>query len=177
MNKHTIFAFVGASGSGKSTIMIELLNHFPHLEVIKSTTTRPKRDDTDEIFYKFVNFDYATNNDGFLTHEIFADNHYIWEAEELNKVLQSRCGMFAIIEPTIPKLRALGYDLKLIKIVPERDFEIEREKMRKEADSARSANNNLEFNLVVMNSFAPGGIEKSIEQVAKFISDTIAPHI
>lgn len=175
-HKHIIFAFVGASGSGKSTLMLELLKIFPHLQIIKSTTTRPKRDDTDDLFYKFVETDYAENGpkDNFLTHELYAGNHYIYEKNVLDDVLESHCGMFAIVEPTVPKLRNLGYNLKLIKIVPERNFEIDREKDRKTADESRNKNSDLAFDLVVVNSFGQNGLQQSVEKLKQFIAGEIA---
>ncbi|MBX4204735.1 MAG: hypothetical protein KW788_00930 [Candidatus Doudnabacteria bacterium] len=119
--KHLVFGFVGDSGSGKSTLMIELLNFFPHLEIIKSTSTRARRDDTDDLFYKLVGMDYMDNPENqknFLNHEIYAGNHYVYERSILDQVLRSHCGMFAIIESAVPKIQKAGYDVRLIKVVP-----------------------------------------------------------
>ena len=47
-----IFIVSGFSGSGKGTILKKLLSLHPELELIKSYTTRKKRNDAD--FYSFV---------------------------------------------------------------------------------------------------------------------------
>ncbi|HEX5429606.1 MAG TPA: hypothetical protein VFX17_00825 [Patescibacteria group bacterium] len=175
--KHIIFAFIGASGSGKTTIMIELLNFLPHLQIIKSTSTRPRRDDYDDLFYKFVDEAYAQdrqNQAGFLSHEIYSGNHYIYERQNLDECLISHCGIFAIIESTVPTLRAQGYHLVLIKVIPDRDWELDRSLVREKADDEREKQSNLQFDLVIKNSFKPGGLEKSVQEAAKFISETIS---
>jgi guanylate kinase len=176
--KHKIFAFVGASGSGKSTIMVELLNFFPHLEIIKSTSTRARRDETDDLFYKFVDETYMTaseNQNNFLNHTEYAGNHYAYEKSVVDQVLLAHCGMFAIVESAIPILADKGYDLKLIKVIPDRDWTHERALEREKADAARSTNE-LTFDLILENSFKPGGLDKSVEIVAKYISEQIQDH-
>lgn len=177
-NKHTIFAFVGASGSGKSTLMIELLNFFPHLSIIKSTSTRPRRDEMDDLFYNLVDAEYIANfKDKFLTLENFAGNHYAYEKRMLDEVLSQRCGMFAIIEPTIQKLINHGYDLTTIKVLPGRNWEMERTKLRRAADQERANANQIEFDFILENSFTSGGLEKSVEKLAEFVTQKIANHI
>jgi guanylate kinase len=178
-HKHKIFAFVGASGSGKSTIMVELLNFFPHLEIIKSTSTRARRDETDDLFYKLVDLDYMNspaNRDLFLNFDKFNGNFYAYERQIADSVLASHCGMFAIIEKAVPVLREQGYDLELIKVVADRDWTHERALEREKADSERANTHDLKFGLTVLNSFKPGGLDKSVQAVAKFITDSIADH-
>jgi guanylate kinase len=176
-NKHTIFAFVGASGSGKTTLMTELLNFFPHIQIIKSTSTRPRRDEIDDLFYKFVDKEYIeSNKESFLSHEIYMDNDYIYEKNVLDSVLSSRCGMFAILEHTIPIIQNHGYNLKLIKVIPDRDWQLPRAKLREKADNERGTID-LNFDLVLQNSFGPGGLELSVQQLAGFISQVIATHV
>jgi guanylate kinase len=179
MSKHIICGFLGASGSGKSTIMIQLLNFFPHVSIIKSTSTRPRRDETDDLFYKLVDLGYLesqANKANFLNHEQYAGNHYVYERQELDSVLAGRCGMFAIIESAVPKIRAHGYDLKLIKIIPDREWVLDRADQRSLADAEREKTSDLSFDLVVQNSFKPGGLEASVTQISRFIQQLIRNH-
>jgi guanylate kinase len=178
-HKHIIFGFVGASGSGKTTLMIELLNFFPHLEIIKSTSTRPRRDDTDDLFYKLVDLPYMESPEhqsNLVNHEVYAGNHYGYERDVLDRVLLTRCGMFAILEQAVPAIRAQGYELKLIKVIPDRDWALERTQERHAADANRTGADSLKFDLVIENSFRPGGLEQSVELAAGFIKKTIEDH-
>jgi guanylate kinase len=177
-SKHLIFAFVGASGSGKSTLMIELLDFFPHLSIIKSTSTRPRRDESDDLFYKFVDDEYMESEakENFLSHELFAGNQYVYEKELFDQILATYCGMFAILEHTVPKIRAHGYQMVLINLIPDRDWMLPRAAHREKADHERAQNNRLEFDLVIQNSFKPGGLENSVRQVSEFITQKISSH-
>ena len=52
---NTIFALVGGSRSGKSTLMKEVVRFIPdRVGIIKSFTTRARRDAEDDIFYNFL---------------------------------------------------------------------------------------------------------------------------
>lgn len=180
ISKHIIFGFVGASGSGKTTLMIELLNYFPHLSIIKSTSTRPRRDESDDLFYKFVPEEYITDpaqESNFLSKKLFSGNHYVYEKQVLDAVLATRCGMFAILEHTVPIIRSHGYNVKLIKVIPDRDWQLDRSLHREKADTERENNHNLTFDLTIENSFKAGGLENSVQQVAKFITETIPLHL
>jgi guanylate kinase len=178
--KHTIFAFVGASGSGKSTLMVELLSFLPHLQIIKSTSTRPRRDETDDLFYKFVETEFVEapqNQVNFLNQEIYNGNHYVYERSILDGILSSHCGMLAILESAVPKLQAHGYSLTLIKVIPDRDWALDRSVVREVADRQRETTSKLVFDFTIENSFKPGGLEKSVEALSKFIKDIISSHV
>lgn len=55
-NKYKIVAIIGASASGKDTVLNLIANNYPSLNKIVRTTTRPKRDyEQDGIDYRFVN--------------------------------------------------------------------------------------------------------------------------
>jgi guanylate kinase len=169
MHKHDIYGFVGPSGSGKSTLIIKLLKLFPHLQIIKSTSTRPRRDDTDDLFYDFIavdQFQKQIDSHAFINYHEYAQNWYGTNLNDTKKVLACNCGTFALVENAVAAMRAAEIPLKLIKILPEKDGQLVRASTRADADKIREQIQ-LDFDLTVTNSFKPGGLEKSI----KILSD------
>jgi Guanylate kinase len=66
--------FIGPSGAGKSTLADELVRRYPQYQLIKSYTTRPKRDgiDSSHQFISEADFDIKLANNDFLgTQNVF----------------------------------------------------------------------------------------------------------
>ena len=53
-HKGDVFLFSGPSGSGKDTILKEVFKRYPELKFSISTTTRQKRDPSDDEKYTFI---------------------------------------------------------------------------------------------------------------------------
>ena len=75
-----LYVFSAPSGSGKTTIVKEVLKIFPELKFSISATTRKKRDnETDGKDYYFITreeFEKKINNDEFVEYELIYDNNY-----------------------------------------------------------------------------------------------------
>lgn len=72
-----LIIFSGSSGSGKNTIIKEIIKNKPYVRIMKSCTTRKKRDEGDNAYY-------------FLTPEEFDQkikNNELYEYEEVHKGL------------------------------------------------------------------------------------------
>jgi len=75
-----LYVFSAPSGSGKTTIVKEVLKIFPELKFSISATTRKKRDnETDKKDYFFItkeDFEGKIKNDEFVEFELIYDNNY-----------------------------------------------------------------------------------------------------
>lgn len=75
-----LYVFSAPSGSGKTTIVKEVLNEFPDLLFSISATTRKKRnnetDKKDYFFIKKEEFEEKIKNDEFVEYELIYDNNY-----------------------------------------------------------------------------------------------------
>ncbi len=75
-----LYVFSAPSGSGKTTIVKEVLKIFPELKFSISATTRKKREnETDGKDYFFItreDFEEKIKNDAFVEHELIYDNNY-----------------------------------------------------------------------------------------------------
>lgn len=93
---HTLFIISGMSGSGKTTIMRQLM----HNEVI-SFTTRPQRpneiDGFDYIFITKEKYDELFNSGGLAEYSNYGGNYYGITMEELNKKLENQ-DAFVIVD-------------------------------------------------------------------------------
>lgn len=168
----TIFGLVGPSGSGKTTLILEMLAKFPdRLGVAKSLTSRLKRGGEDDVFYDFVSreeMERRRNAGRLVQISDYAGNLYGNDRDELNALLAEKNGIAALVEDGVNNLRRGGYHVTVIKVLPFHNAAITDE-MRKKADAER-AKSHLPADLVLNNSFAPGGLEKAVAQLAEFIS-------
>lgn len=75
-----LYVFSAPSGSGKTTIVKEILKIFPELKFSISATTRKKRDNEidgkDYFFITREEFERKINNQEFVEHELIYDNNY-----------------------------------------------------------------------------------------------------
>lgn len=75
-----LYVFSAPSGSGKTTIVKEVLKEFPEFMFSISATTRKKRDnETDKKDYFFISkeeFEEKIKNDEFVEYELIYDNNY-----------------------------------------------------------------------------------------------------
>ena len=176
-NKHQIFAIVGPSGSGKSTLIIEMTKRFPHLRIVRSTSTRPRRGSEDDTFYTPLitkeEFETKERNGEFINWQNYAGNLYGTEAKLTQDLLQSHCGIMAMVESSVEVVRKSGISVRCIKI--QSDVEHHRALERKVHDLRRSAIP-LAFELEIVNSFQPGGLERSIHLLTDYFDRVLANH-
>lgn len=77
--KGDVFLFSGPSGSGKDTILKEVFKRYPELKFSISTTTRAKRDPSDDEKYNFISkeaFEQGIQAGAFLEHAQYCGNYY-----------------------------------------------------------------------------------------------------
>lgn len=172
---YPIIGLVAPSGAGKSTLIMECLQRYPRLAIVKSFTTRPRRDIDDDLFYEFITEDELRKkeDEGVLTHvSEYAGNYYTNDKKHLDKLLKEKVGIAALVESGVRFLRETGYKVYVIKIKPESHKESEDIK-RLIADKERQEQG-LKADLAIINSHKPGGKGKAIEEISKFI-DTVIP--
>ncbi len=87
----------GFSGVGKGTVIQELMKRNGNIEVVKSYTTRKKRDDSD--YYTFVTktqFLTLAEQGSFLETNVYADEYYGTPILDVNRILES--GKIPLVE-------------------------------------------------------------------------------
>jgi len=95
-----LFVFSAPSGSGKTTVVKEILKAYPDFMFSISATTRKKRDvETDGRDYFFItneDFEDRIKNDAFVEYELIYDNNYYGTLKsEVDKCLSAgKCMVF-----------------------------------------------------------------------------------
>jgi len=166
-----ILAFVGSSGAGKTTLMMELLKRMPEkVFPIVTTTTRAWRGPEDDVFCKFVTPEHIQNlkESGKLAQYLeYAGNTYGCEWADIDWAVNNGFGIQAYVEPAIFDLRKAGYEVIPIKIVLDQEFFRDEKRLVEDKERAKIP---LDFALTVENSFAEGGLEKAVNQLVDFIN-------
>ncbi|MBQ6819196.1 MAG: guanylate kinase [Clostridia bacterium] len=79
VQKGSVFLFSGPSGSGKDTILKQVFARMPELKFSISSTTRARRDPSDDEKYTFLTkeeFETGIAQNGFLEYARYCDNYY-----------------------------------------------------------------------------------------------------
>ena len=87
--KRCIIILAGASASGKTTVAHQILDTDPTFELVRSVTTRPKRDDsfaTEYIYIDKSEFDRLVATGGVLEHTEYAGNFYGTPRSEIDRI-------------------------------------------------------------------------------------------
>lgn len=169
-----IIGLVGPSGSGKTTLILELLKLHPDLRIMKSFTTRPRREPQDDLFYEFITNDELKKMEDAnrLTHiSEYAGNYYTNNKQYLNNLLCNSFGIAALVQSGINFLRLAGYKVIVIQITPVHSDFI-RDINRIQADKNRFKNS-LTADLIVENSFKNGGLQISLQLISNFITQQL----
>lgn len=98
MNK--FFVLVGSSGAGKTYLINKLLEKYPLLfQLVRSTTTRPRREPSDGRHYRFISreeFETLRSRGEFLEEDAYFDHFYGLESKELDRVVQRSHGIMTL---------------------------------------------------------------------------------
>lgn len=177
---HTIFALVGSSRAGKSTLIHEAICAIPdRVGIIKSFTTRAHRNtEDDDLFYDFLSleeFETKKKNNSFAECIEHAGNYYGYERTTIDAMLVEKHGICAVVEYALADLVRAGYSITPIKITPHhseiiRDAFYEKHHERRHADEER-AKIPVVFATEIINSFDPGGKEKATRELIAFIEN------
>lgn len=87
--KNPIIILAGASASGKTTVAHEILDTDPTFELVRSVTTRPRRDDSFGSEYIYIDkpeFDRLVATGGVLEHTEYAGNFYGTPRSEIDRI-------------------------------------------------------------------------------------------
>jgi guanylate kinase len=169
--KHVIFGIVAQSGAGKTTITDAITQSYPDkVAIIRSLTTRQRRDDQDDRYYEFVSrdeFERARDAGELVQAVEYAGNYYGMRRSEAARILATHNGILPIIEQGIFDLRKSGFTVVPIRIksIGAPEFPDQR---RRIADRERAQVNLDGF--VVENRFEPGGLQKTVEKVTSIVS-------
>ena len=140
--KGTLFIISGPSGTGKGTVIRELLSNHPEdvFLSVSATTRNPREGEIEGIHYYFKSksdFETMISEDGFLEWACFCENYYGTPKEIVNSKLKS--GIDVILEIEIQgamKLKDSGIDAKFIFILPPSFEELKRRLTDRQTESA-----------------------------------------
>lgn len=166
-----IIGLVGPSGSGKTTLIKEMLKRFPKkLAALKSLTTRPRRDADDKLFYDFISekdMREKDRNNELIQISEYAGNLYGNDLMKTTELLQNKAGICALVEQGVKNFQEAGFNVIIVKILPE-GGRISEDEARRSADTTR-AQENLEADFEIVNSFSPGGLGRAMDDLAGVI--------
>ncbi len=178
MENHTLICVIGDSQAGKSALITwAARQYFPELRIIRSVTTRSRKSGESreefKLFYRRIavsTFLERTKVDYFVEYDEYAGNWYGTAYQEL-KTLQHSCGIQAVTEPAIPRLREMGIPVYVIRVerLAHSRQEISRE--RCQADQLRRGT--VTPDKVVPNDFSAGGFKRSCQRFGEIIEPLI----
>lgn len=123
MNKGRLFIISGPSGSGKDTVLGEVLKTYPDLKFSISSITRPMREGEKEgEKYHFISreeFEDMIKNDRLLEHNVFVGNYYGTPREPVEKCIEAGEDIFVEIDVNgAAQIREKAKDALSIFIMP-----------------------------------------------------------
>ncbi|MFZ4590694.1 MAG: guanylate kinase [Ignavibacteria bacterium] len=184
-----LFVFSAPSGSGKTTVVKEILKAYPEFMFSISATTRKKRDvETDCKDYFFItneDFEDRIKNDAFVEYELIYDNNYYGTLKsEVDKCLAAgKCMVFDMDVKGALSIKRIYKDKAVLIFVnpPSKNAIIQRLKLRATETQAdldkRIARIDFEmtlkdqFDFVVNNDELSVAVQESKNIINKHIKD------
>lgn len=171
-----IFAIVGPSGCGKTTLIERMIERYPdNLGVVRTVTTRNRREGEDDTHYQFVSDEEFTSLvlHGRLIQNgktSYAGHYYDNDRLEIEELLALQFGICAWIESTVTLFRELGYSVFMVRVTPSGANYMNRSSTRKVEDNARE-NIGPVPDKVIVNSFdEKDGLDVASDILASYIS-------
>ena len=123
MNKGRLFIISGPSGSGKDTVLSQVLKTYPDLKFSISSITRPMREGEKEgEKYHFISreeFEEMIHNDRLLVLNVFVGNYYGTPREPVEKCIEAGEDIFVEIDVNgAAQIREKAKDALSIFIMP-----------------------------------------------------------
>lgn len=175
-NQGMIFAVVGPSGCGKTALIDEMLTRFPaDLVIMRSLTTRPRRETDDDRATRFVSrpeFEELRDAGRLVQWVEYAGNLYGDAVDDVDDIVCSgRHGIRPLVEESVPKFRASGYAVVMIRVTPEGAGYANRSKEREQLDNERAQASGLpEPDVEIVNRFTEGGFAAACDELHAFIA-------
>ncbi len=169
--KRNIFAFVGPSKAGKTTLIRAMAAAFPDdLEEALSITTRPPRGPKDAKTYLFITFDglRVKEADGKLVQMVeYAGHLYANDRDEIDQLLKRHHALIALTEQGVRNFLDAGYEVVVIRIRPNGHARTDNAE-RKQADAEREKLK-IPVHIDLLNSFAPSGLDRAIQELTRML--------
>lgn len=167
-----ILAFVGPSGAGKTTLILEALRQRPEkVGNLLSVTTRQSRGTPEDArTYEFMSrdeFQRLVDEGAFIHWVEHVGNYYGTLRRHADDVLRDKYAVGAFVEQGVLNLRRSGYTVRVIKIQPV-GYRESVDVKRREEDILR-AQIDVSPDVVIENSFSEGGRERAISAVLAYI--------
>src|SRR5438045_1557428 len=93
-NPGVLTIIAGPTGSGKNSVQDALLNQYPQMRKVVTTTTRqPRENEVDGISYHFLSsdeFKAKVAEGGFLETALYAGNYYGTQPKDIEPVLEGQ---------------------------------------------------------------------------------------
>lgn len=170
MGKNCIIAVIGPSGGGKTRLITEASHRCDDVMIVRSVTTRPKRDE-DRLFYRHVSvIEMAVlfEQKQLARAVRYGGHFYGTDRGEIDFALNQGHGILATVPEGVLQLRRAGYLTRVVRIIPMFHEETT------DADRRKDDRTNMEFplepDLEIINSFSNGGKEQAAGQLARFIA-------
>ena len=182
MKKGKLFIIAGPSGSGKDTLVNEVISRDATLRLSKSCTTRKMRNvEKDNPKYHFLTceeFETMLENDEFLEYNVFLDNYYgtpkkpvdEWMKSGYNVILEIDVNGADTIRQKMPE--AIGIFImppsmdilkeRLFKRASENTYEVEKRMKQAEIEIQDAS----KFNYIIIND----KIEDAVRQILEIVS-------
>lgn len=176
-----LLVLTGKTASGKDTIKNALLEKFPHLKKVVTTTSRPPRDgETNGMDYHFVTraeFEKKIESGEFAEHVEYGGNLYGTERKELEQALNqdliwkidpSRAGKIRqLIKRELLVIYIYTADDVILKRLKERGLSEEEIKKRMADDKKIWLKYKNNYDFVVEN--VPGKLDQTINEIVNII--------
>lgn len=168
--RKTIFVLFGEEGAGKKTLITEAISQVPELVALAPRVSTAARKDNDLPYREIADNDLGILSPQQLFTFRFEGRSYIVLKDELDTVLQSHAGLMIAEQDTIKRVNKIrGYEFAPVFVQPcYRTLTPEQsEKVR--MDDRFMKPNRMSARKKIINSFKPGGKERAVELLIKFI--------